>query len=98
MWFTPEATASRKMAIAPSMSAGGPHTSGPVSFMAPYPMRFTVNDVFGKVKVPPRLFLVGIRFLLLTLRYLVAAMMSACLDEESFRLGVRICLTLLKCC
>src|SRR6266436_10417829 len=54
MWFTPAATASRRTAIAASGSLGGPHTPGPASCIAPYPIRLTVNDVPGKVNRPPR--------------------------------------------
>src|SRR4029077_14616581 len=53
MWFTPDATASRRTAIAVSGSLGGPQTPGPASRIAPYPIRLTVNDVPGKVNRPP---------------------------------------------
>src|ERR1700724_3518556 len=55
MWFTPDATASRRTATAASGSLGGPHTPGPASCIAPYPIRLTVSDVPGKVKRPPSL-------------------------------------------
>src|SRR5664279_3266068 len=64
MWSTPAATASRKTATASSTSRGGPHTPGPASCIAPYPMRFTFIDVFGNEKLPPRLDSVVIPLLL----------------------------------
>src|SRR5215469_13712545 len=55
MWFTPAATASRSRATAASGSRGGPHTPGPASCIAPYPMRRKVMEEPGSVKVPPSL-------------------------------------------
>src|SRR5215469_1712471 len=41
MWLTPSSTARRSTARAMSRSAGGPHTCGPGSCIAPKPMRDT---------------------------------------------------------
>src|SRR6516165_26193 len=47
--------ASRNTATAASGSRGGPHTPGPASCMAPYPMRAKIMEVLGSVKLPPSL-------------------------------------------
>src|SRR5258708_3091685 len=53
MWLTPAASASRRTARAASGSRGGPNTPGPVSCIAPYPIRFTTAEVPGKLNRPP---------------------------------------------
>src|SRR6266705_574684 len=50
--------------MAPSTSRGGPHTCGPASCIAPYPIRFKVIEWPGSVKVPPRFICIVIMFLL----------------------------------
>ena len=49
MRSTPSSTARRSTRMAPSWSAGGPHTPGPVSCIAPNPSRCTVSVPNGSV-------------------------------------------------
>src|SRR5438445_4852276 len=83
MWFTPDSTASRKTAMAPSTSWGGPKTPGPASCIAPYPMRFTVIDVPESVK---RL----ARSVCSIIQRLLPSYASKTLDEGFFMFGVRL--------
>src|SRR2546430_16000583 len=83
MWYTPDSTASRKTAMAPSTSRGGPKTPGPASCIAPYPMRFTVIDVPESVK---RL----ARSVCSIIQRLLPSYASNTLDEGFFRFGVRL--------
>src|SRR5882757_9140267 len=52
MWVIPRLTTSRRTAIAPSRSAGGPNTCGPASCIAPYPMRVRIKSS-ASLNVPP---------------------------------------------
>src|SRR5882724_960737 len=52
MWLIPRLTTSRRTAIAPSWSTGGPNTCGPASCMAPYPTRVRVKSS-ASLNVPP---------------------------------------------
>src|SRR2546427_12438533 len=83
MWFTRDSTASRKTAMAPSTSRGGPKTPGPASCIAPYPMRFTIIDVPESVK---RL----ARSVCSIIQRLLPSYASKTLDEGFFRFGVRL--------
>src|SRR5580765_4064308 len=49
MWFTPDATASRRTASAAARSFGGPNTPGPESCIAPNPRRLTCQSPSANV-------------------------------------------------
>src|SRR6266487_4210637 len=63
MWVIPRLTTSRRTAIAPSWSAGGPNTCGPANCIAPYPMRVRIKSS-ASLNVPPGSVVDVVRFLL----------------------------------